>query len=222
MEWYPLFNTLRVAAIAAASALLLGVPAALCVTRLPRPARTAVDVVLCLPLALPPTVTGWLLLKVLGADQPLGELFRAAFGVRLTLAWWSAVFAAFLAAFPFLYRSARRSFAAFDGEQADAALTLGRSSLWTFWHVRLPACWRGILAGAFLAFARAMGEYGATSMVAGYTHGRTATLSTTVYQLWRGGMDGAALRWVLVSLALSVLFLTATGTLDDTEKGGRR
>ena len=221
MEWYPLFNTLRVALIAAAAALVLGVPAAWLVQRLPRPVRTVLDVILSLPIALPPTVTGWLLISLLGAEQPLGQFFHTAFDLQLTLTWWSAVFPAFLAAFPFLYRTVRRAFSSFDEELADAARTLGRSNLWAFWRLRLPACRRGILAGLILAFVRAVGEYGATSMVAGYTHGRTATISTTVYQLWRGGMDDAALPWVLVSLCLSVLFLAATGTLDGIERGGR-
>ena len=95
-----------------------------------------------------------------------------------------------------MYRTARGAFESFDETLADAGRTLGRSNTWIFWRVRMPCCRQGILAGTVLAFARALGEYGATSMVAGYTPGRTATISTTVYQLWRTNDDALAFKWV--------------------------
>ena len=115
------------------------------------------------------------------------------------------------------------AFESFDQDLADAARTLGRSDLWIFWRVRMPVCRPGILAGTVLAFARALGEYGATSMIAGYTPGRTATISTTVYQLWRTNDDAGALRWVLVNIAISAVFLLTVELLENREqRGGKR
>ena len=166
-------------------------------------------VVLPLPLVLPPTGVGWLLLVLLSPQRPLGAWVERAFGMCLVMHWWSAVFACAVVAFPLMYRTARGAFESFDETLADAARTLGRSDTWVFWRIRLPVCRDGLLAGTVLSFARALGEYGATSMVAGYTPGRTATISTTVYQLWRTDQDGLAARWVLVNIALSAVFLLA-------------
>ena len=214
MDWYPLFNSLRIAAISTVIVFFLGIACAQWLSRLPGPVKAALDVVLTLPLVLPPTVTGWLLLLLLGPRRPLGSWVQSAFGVRLVMTWQSAIFATAAVAFPLMYRTARGAFESFDRDLADAGRTLGRSNAWVFWRVQLPCCKQGILAGTVLAFARALGEYGATSMVAGYTPGRTATISTTVYQLWRTGDDGGALRWVLVNLAISAAFLFAISLLE--------
>ena len=180
------------------------------------------DVVLTLPLVLPPTVVGWLLLVLLGPRRPIGLWVMETFGVRLTMNWWSAVFATIVVAFPLMYRTARGAFESFDQNLADAGRTLGRSEVWIFWRVQMPVCKQGILAGTVLAFARALGEYGATSMIAGYTPGRTATISTTVYQLWRTNDDAGAFQWVLVNIAISAVFLLAVNLLESRRKGGRR
>ena len=117
----------------------------------------------------------------------------------------------------------RGAFESFDQTLADAGRTLGRSNTWVFWRVQMPVCRQGILAGTVLAFARALGEYGATSMIAGYTPGRTATISTTVYQLWRTNDDTGALKWVLVNIAISTVFLLTVNLLEtrQRQKGGR-
>lgn len=214
MDWYPLFNSLRIAAISTVIVFFLGIACAQWLSRLPGPVKAALDVVLTLPLVLPPTVTGWLLLLLLGPRRPLGSWVQSAFGIRLVMTWQSAIFATTAVAFPLMYRTARGAFESFDRDLADAGRTLGRSNAWVFWRVQLPCCKQGILAGTVLAFARALGEYGATSMVAGYTPGRTATISTTVYQLWRTGDDVGALRWVLVNLAISAAFLFAISLLE--------
>ena len=192
----------------------LGIFFAYYIARLPRVIKGALDVVLTLPLVLPPTVVGWLLLVLLGPKRPLGSFVLETFGVRLVMTWWSAIFATVVVAFPLMYRTARGAFESFDTTLADAARTLGRSNTWIFWRVQMPVCRQGILAGAVLSFARALGEYGATSMIAGYTPGRTATISTTVYQLWRTNDDAGALRWVLVNIALSAVFLLAVNLLE--------
>lgn len=214
MDWYPLYNSLRIAAISTAVIFFLGIAAAYYIAKLPRLIKGILDVVLTLPLVLPPTVVGWLLLVLLGPKRPLGAFVLETFGVRMVMTWWSAIFATVVVAFPLMYRTARGAFESFDTTLADAARTLGRSNTWIFWRVQMPVCRQGILAGAVLSFARALGEYGATSMIAGYTPGRTATISTTVYQLWRTNDDAGALRWVLVNIALSAIFLLAVNLLE--------
>lgn len=217
MDWYPLFNSLRIAAISTAAVFFLGIAAAQWIARLPRGVKGALDVILTLPLVLPPTVVGWLLLMLLGPKRPLGAWVQEAFGVRLVMTWQSAIFATVVVAFPLMYRTARGAFESFDQNLADAGRTLGRSNTWVFWRVQMPCCKQGVLAGTVLAFARALGEYGATSMLAGYTPGRTATISTTVYQLWRTGQDTLALRWVLVNLGISAAVLLAVNLLERKE-----
>lgn len=221
MDWYPLINSLRIAAISTVVVFFLGIAAAHWTARLPRAVKGALDVVLTLPLVLPPTVVGWLLLLLLGPKRPLGAWVQSVFGLRLVMTWQSAIFATVVVAFPLMYRTARGAFESFDQNLADAGRTLGRSNTWVFWRVQMPCCKQGILAGTVLAFARGLGEYGATSMVAGYTPGRTATISTTVYQLWRTNDDAGALRWVLVNIALSAVFLLAINLLETRQRAGR-
>ena len=219
MDWYPLYNSLRIAAISTVIVFFAGIFAAYYIARLPRLVKGALDVILTLPLVLPPTVVGWLLLCLLGPKRPLGSLFLNTFDIRLVMTWWSAVFATVVVAFPLMYRTARGAFESFDHTLADAGRTLGRSNSWIFWRVQMPCCKQGILAGTVLAFARALGEYGATSMIAGYTPGRTATISTTVYQLWRTSDDAGALKWVLVNIAISAVFLLAVTLLEHQREG---
>ena len=225
MDWYPLMNSLRIAAVSTVSVFFLGLLAAYYIAKLPRLVKGVLDVVLTLPLVLPPTVVGWLLLCLLGPKRPFGGWVLETFGVRLVMTWWSAIFATIVVSFPLMYRTARGAFESFDQTLSDAGRTLGLSNTYIFWRVRMPYCRQGILAGMVLAFARALGEYGATSMVAGYTPGRTATISTTVYQLWRTGDDAGALKWVLVNVAISAVFLLAVNLLEARErqqkKGGR-
>ena len=220
MDWFPLLNSLRTAALSAGIVFFLGIAAAYYIAKLPRVLKGVLDVLLTLPLVLPPTVVGYLLLRVLGPRRVVGAWVLEQFGVRLTMQWWSAVFAVSVIIFPLMYRTARGAFESFDETLSDAGRTLGLSDAWIFWHVRMPACRQGILAGAVLSFARALGEYGATSMLAGYTPGRTATVATEVYQLWRTGNDALALKWVLVNLAISAVVLLAVNGLEKRE--GRR
>nr|WP_326125587.1 molybdate ABC transporter permease subunit [uncultured Oscillibacter sp.] len=222
MDWYPLCNSIRIAAISTAAVFSLGLAAAYYIARLPRLVKGALDVVLTLPLVLPPTVVGWLLLCLLGPRRPLGAWAQSVFGLRLVMTWWSAVFASVVVAFPLMYRTARGAFESFDETLAEAGQTLGLSNTYLFWRVRMPCCRQGILAGTVLAFARALGEYGATSMIAGYTPGHTATISTTVYQLWRTGDDAGAMKWVLVNIALSAVFLLALNLLESRRRTGKK
>ena len=218
MDWFPLWNSLRVALISTVIIFFVGIFAAYHIAKCPRAVKGVLDVVLTLPLVLPPTVVGYLLLRVLGPKRVVGRWVLVAFGVRLTMTWWSAIFATTVVIFPLMYRTARGAFESFDQTLAYSAQTLGLSNTWIFWHIRMPVCRQGILAGTVLSFARALGEYGATSMLAGYTPGRTATISTTVYQLWRTNDDAAALRWVCVNLAISAVVLLAVNLLEARQK----
>ena len=214
MNWFPLTNSLRIAAISAVIVFFAGIAAAYYIAKLPRVIKGVLDVVLTLPLVLPPTVVGYLLLLLLGPKRPIGMWILNTFGIKLTMQWWSAVFAVTVVVFPLMYRTARGAFESFDETLADAGRTLGLSNSYIFWRIRMPYCKQGILAGTVLAFARAIGEYGATSMIAGYTPGRTATVATEVYQLWRTGDDAMAIKWVLVNIAISAAVLLTVNLLE--------
>ena len=217
MDWYPLINSLRIAAVSCAVVFFLGILCAWYAAGLPRAAKGVLDTMLTLPMVLPPTVCGYFLLLLFGVKRPLGA-FLARFGVRFVMTWYGGVLAASAVAFPLMYRTARGAFESFDETLAYSAQTLGLSNAFIFWRIRMPACRQGILAGAVLAFARALGEYGATSMLVGYTPGKTATISTTVYQLWRTGDEAGALLGVLVNMAVSALTLVAVNMLEDRQK----
>lgn len=218
MDWFPLLNSIRIAAISSVIVFFAGIFAAYYIAKAPRIVKGVLDVIFTLPLVLPPTVVGYLLLRLLGPKRAVGGFFLAVFGVKLTMTWWSAIFATTVVIFPLMYRTARGAFEAFDETLAWSAQTLGLSNRYIFWRIRMPACRQGILAGTVLAFARALGEYGATSMIAGYTPGRTATISTTVYQLWRTDNDALALKWVMVNLAISAVVLLAVNMLERRQK----
>ena len=219
MDWFPLYNSLRIAALSSVVVFFAGIGAAYYAARLPRLVKGVLDAVLTLPMVLPPTVVGYLLLLLFGNKRPLGQLL-ANFDIHFVMTWYGGVLAAAVVAFPLMYRTARGAFDSFDETLAQAGQTLGLSGRYIFWLIRMPACRQGILAGFVLAFARALGEYGATSMLIGYTPGRTATISTTVYQLWRTGDDAGALFWVGVNLAISVAVLLTVNVLERPAKGG--
>lgn len=214
MDWFPLWNSLRIAGISTVLIFFLGIFSAYYISKMPRLIKGVLDVVLTLPLVLPPTVVGYLLLRVLGPKRIVGAWFLKEFNLRLTMTWWSAVFATAVVIFPLMYRTARGAFESFDETLACSGQSIGLSDTYIFWHIRMPVCRQGILAGTVLSFARALGEYGATSMIAGYTPGRTATISTTVYQLWRTNNDALAFQWVLVNLAISFVVLLAVNMLE--------
>ena len=217
IDWFPLLNSLRIAAISCVLVFFLGICLAYYTAKLPRALKGILDVVLTLPLVLPPTVCGYFLLLIFGIKRPLGALL-AQWGVRFVMSWYGGVLAAAVVAFPLMYRTARGAFESFDETLAYSGQTLGLSNTYIFWRIRMPACRQGILAGTVLAFARALGEYGATSMLIGYTPGKTATISTTVYQLWRTNDERGAMFWVLVNLAISTVVLLAVNMLESRQK----
>ena len=217
MDWYPLINSLRIAAISCVLVFFTGIFFAYYAAQLPRAVKGVLDVFLTLPMVLPPTVCGYFLLVIFGVKRPLGA-FLAQYGVKFVMTWYGGILAAAVVAFPLMYRTARGAFEAFDKNLAYAGQTLGLSDTYIFWRVRMPACRQGILAGTVLAFARALGEYGATSMLIGYTPGKTATISTTVYQLWRTNDEKGAMFWVLINLAISTVVLLSVNMLEARQK----
>ena len=175
------------------------------------------DVFLTLPLVLPPTVVGFFLILIFGVKRPIGQ-FLGKFGIKFVMTWYGGIVAAAVVAFPLMYRTTRGAFEAFDTNLQEAGQTLGLSNSYIFWHIKLPECKQGIIAGIVLAFARALGEYGATSMLIGYTPGKTATISTTVYQLWRTNNEAEAYIWVLINVAISAVVLLTVNLLEKKKR----
>ena len=213
MDWYPLWNSLRIAAISSVIVFFCGIAAAYYVAKLPAVIKGILDVVFTLPMVLPPTVCGYFLLILLGPKRPLGILL-GKIRLQFAMTWYGGIVAAVVVAFPLMYRTARGAFEGFDNDLAWAAQTLGLSNTYIFWRIRMPLCRQGILAGVVLSFARALGEYGATSMLTGYIPARTATISTTVYQLWRTNNEQQAFFWVMINLAISTVILLAVNMLE--------
>lgn len=213
MDWYPLWNSLRIAAASSVIVFFVGIFAAYYVAKLPRWVKGILDVVFTLPMVLPPTVCGYFLLLIFGVKRPIG-MFLSELGVQVVMTWYGGILASAVVAFPLMYRTARGAFESFDETLAYAGQTLGLSNTYIFWKIRMPVCRQGILAGTVLAFARALGEYGATSMLIGYIPGKTATISTTVYQLWRTNDEAGAFVWVMVNLGISTVILLIVNLLE--------
>ncbi len=222
MDWYPLLNSLRIAFLSCIIVYFTGIFAAYYVAKLPKVVKGILDVFFTLPMVLPPTVCGYFLLILLGPKRPLG-MFLSEYGIQFAMTWYGGVIASAVVAFPLMYRTARGAFESFDMNLAYSAQTLGLSNTFIFWRIRMPACRQGILAGTVLAFARALGEYGATSMLIGYIPGKTATISTTVYQLWRTNDEAGAFFWVMVNLTISMVILLIVNMLEKNNgKAGAR
>ena len=213
MDLYPLFNSLRIALLGSILIFFIGVFLAWETMKLGKILKGIVDVILTLPLVLPPTVSGYFLLKIFGPRRPVG-MFLDRLGITFVMTWQGGVLAAFIVAFPLMYRAARGAFESFDEDIAGAARTLGLKENYIFWKIRMPYCRHGLIAGLILSFARALGEYGATTMLIGYIPGRTATVSTTVYQLWRTDNDILAMKWVIINIFISAAALIILNIIE--------
>ncbi len=214
MDWFPLFNSIRISLIASVLTFFAGIGLAYALRRVRSWKKAVLDCFLTLPLVLPPTVVGFFLLKSMSPKSALGAFLLKHFGVRLVMTWPAAILAVAVVTFPMMYRTARGAFESFDRGLEDAGKSIGLTRWQIFWYIMLPCCRKGVLAGFVLSFARGLGEYGATSMVSGYTPGRTATISTTVYQLWREGNDALAYRWVLLNILISFIALLTLSYLE--------
>ena len=205
----PLWLTLKVAAWATFAATVLGVAAGLLLARWRFRGRDAVDALLLLPMVLPPTVLGYYLLVVFGRRGALGHWLETNLGIELIFTVQGAVVAAAVVAFPLVFKAARTAFEGIDAELERAGRTLGYDEWTLFVRVTFPLAWRGIAAGSMLAFARAMGEFGATLMVAGNIPGRTQTMSIAIYEAVNAGDDARADLLVLVASLVCIVLLVA-------------
>ena len=211
--WPALWLSLQVATWATLACLVLGTGVGYALARWRFPGRDLVDTLLTLPMVMPPTVLGYYLLVLLGRKGWVGGWLHATFGINLIFTLTGAVIAATVVAFPLVFKPARAAFEAVDPQLQDAARVLGISEAGVFWRVTLPLAWRGILAGVLLGFARALGEFGATLMVAGSIPGRTQTLSIAVYEAVQAGQDDVANLLVLITSVVCVAVLLAVGKL---------
>lgn len=211
--WVALALSLKVAGWATALNLVLGVAVGFTLARRRFPGRDLLDAALTLPMVMPPTVLGYYLLVLIGSQGPLGAWLLQHFGIRLIFTWQAAVIAATVVAFPLVFKSARAAFENVDPEFEDAARTLGIGEWGIFFRVTLPLAWRGILAGLLLAFARALGEFGATLMVAGSIASKTQTLSIAVYEAVQAGQDDTANFLVAVTSITCIAVLLSAGRL---------
>ncbi len=204
----PIVISLKTALTATALTFVLGVAAARWMVGMKGRMRNLLDSLFILPLVLPPTVVGLGLLMLFGRNGPLGKLL-ATFGTTVIFSWSATVIAATTVAFPLMYQTARGAFEQIDPNIVDAARTLGCSEWTIFWRVMVPVAWPGIAAGLVLSFARALGEFGATLMVAGSLPGRTETIPMAIYFAVEGGHTAQALWWVAVVLAISFASIIA-------------
>ncbi len=218
--WVPLLLSLKVAGWATLLATVAGTAAAYGLSRWRWPGRDLLDAILTLPLVLPPTVLGYYLLVLLGRRGIIGETL-ARWNIELVFTWQGAVIAASVVAFPLVFKSARAAFENVDGQLENAARVLGVGEAGVFFRVTLPLAARGIAAGVLLAFARALGEFGATLMIAGNLPGRTQTLSVAIYEAVQAGDDATANMLVLVTSVTCIVVLLAAGKLVPIGAGQR-
>jgi len=209
----PLALTLRVATVATGAALLLGVALGWVFARTRLPGRSVLEALCMLPLVLPPTVIGYALLVLMGRRGPVGAWLREHFDYSVIFHWHGAAIASALVALPLVLKAASTAFSQVDRDLEAAARTLQQSEWGVFLRVTLPLAWPGILAGTLLAFARAMGEFGASLMVAGSIPGQTQTASMAIYDAVQAGRDDVALLLALAVSALSVAILVASNRL---------
>jgi molybdate transport system permease protein len=211
--WIALRLSLKVACWATAIDLVLGLALGYLLARRRFVGRELLDALLTLPMVMPPTVLGYYLLVVIGRHGVVGQWLQQTFGINLIFTWQAAVIAAAVVAFPLVLKGARAAFESVDTQLEQAARVLGVSRFGVFLRVTLPLAWRGVLGGTLLAFARSMGEFGATLMVAGSIPGKTQTLSIAVYEAVQAGQDDSANLLVIVTSAVCVAVLIAANKL---------
>jgi molybdate transport system permease protein len=209
----PLLLTLKVACWATLFATAFGVLVAYAIARVRFPGRDLLDAAMMLPMVMPPTVLGYYILVLVGRRGPIGAWLDSTFGITLIFTWQGAVIASTLVAFPLVYKAAATAFEGVDRQYEQAARVLGKSEWAVFLRVTLPLAWRGILGGSMLGFARALGEFGATLMVAGNIPGRTQTLSIAIYDAVEAGRDEVANFLVIVTSIVCIAILVASGKL---------
>lgn len=220
-ELSPLIISLQTTVVATVITFVLGLLAAHRVARMRR-FKGFIDGLFTLPMVLPPTVVGFFLLLLLGKNSPFGKLLQL-FDTSVVFTWGSTVIAAVVVSFPLMYRTVRGTFEQLDPNLVYAARTLGMSETRIFWRVILPNSWSGIAAGTVLSFSRALGEFGATMMIAGNIPGRTQTMSTAIYTAVQSGDRAAAYRWVAIIMIISLIgMLVMNRWVSKASKGAQR
>jgi len=214
IDWFPLWLSLRVAVLSTALAFAGGLWIAYLLANRQFRGKDVLDAAVTLPFVLPPTVLGYYLLVLLGRASPLGKLWEAIFGSPLVFTWKAAVVAALLHALPLLVKSARAALESVDRSYERAARNLGASEWKLFWRVTMPLAWRSILAATALAFARSLGDFGVTLMVAGNIPGRTQTVAVAIYEAVESGNGALARTLVLIVSAAALLLLTLSNRLS--------
>lgn len=209
MDYSPLWISLRTALIATVFAVIIGIFTAYYVIRLGKLLKGVADGILTLPMVLPPTVVGFFLLIFFGSNGPAGQLFMTLFNQRIVFSWYAPIISAIVVATPLMYRTMRGAFEQFDTTLIYSAQTLGLTNTFIFWRIILPNCRYSVIAGTVLAFARGLGEFGATMMLAGNIPGKTATISIAVYSAMSAGNTALAYRWVFIDLAISFIVILA-------------
>lgn len=211
--------TLRVASLATISSFVFSVTLARLMSRREFPGRRILDALCTLPIVLPPTVLGFFLLVLVGRRGMFGQ-FLAEMGINLVFSWQGAVLASTVVVFPLIYKSARAAFESVDSDLENAARSLGASELAVFFLISLPQAKNGIIAGTMLAFARGMGEFGATLMIAGNIPGKTQTLALAIFDSFSAGKDAEAA--VLAAITSSICMAVLVGSDWLLSRKGRR
>jgi molybdate transport system permease protein len=208
-ELSPLWISIKTAFTATFIVFFIGIYAAWFMSRYKGHARGILDGILTLPMVLPPTVLGFILLVIIGKNFPIGKLLNG-FGITLIFTWSATVIAATVVAFPLMYRTCVGAFRQIDINVLNAARTLGASEWKIFWKVAVPLAWPGIAAGTVLSFARALGEFGATMMIAGSIPGKTETIPIAIYFAVIAGENGNAVKWVILIFIISLTVMVAS------------
>jgi len=206
IDWFPLWLSLRVAALATFFVLTAGTFVAYLLSHKSFRGKNFIDSLITLPLVLPPTVLGYYLLVIVGRHSPLGQLYEGLFGQPLVFTWQAAVVAAFLHSAPIYIKAGRAVLETVDTRYEWAAHSLGASEWRTFWRVTLPLAWRGLSSLASLSFARSLGDFGVTIMVAGNIPGQTQTLSVAIFDAVESG-DGRLARILVIVISAAALAL---------------
>ena len=215
LDWSPLFISIKTGIVATIFSFFLGIYAARKVVKTTPGKKAIIDGILTLPMVLPPTVAGFFLLLIFSRRRPFGIFLFENFGIKVVQTWLGCIIAATVISFPLMYRNARAAFEQIDVNLIHAARTLGMPEYKIFWKVAVPSAGPGLVAGTFLTFARALGEYGATSMLAGNIPGKTGTISQRIAMVIQDGNYLTAGIWVaiimLVAFVLIVLMNLVTG-----------
>ena len=219
INWSPLWISLKTGFVATVIAFFFGIFCARKIMKLKPVSRAILDGIFTMPLVLPPTVAGFFLLYIFGMRRPIGKFLIEYFAVKIAFSWGATVLAAVVISFPLMYRSARGAFEQVNPDVLSAGRTLGMSEWNIFWKVQMPIAWPGVISGAVLAFARGLGEFGATAMIAGNIRGKTRTLPLAVYSAVASGKMDDAGQYVVILVGISFIVVVCMNYFSMEKKG---